>query len=213
MTDYVTADEVKNHLPDPAWGAKYDAILGDLVTRASRLIDTETREKSGGYAVSADSTVYMDGTGTAELLLSMNPTVRFLAQAPTEIAISEDGKIGAGDYTVLATTDFFALPYNAPDYGEPYRELVLDVRNGDHARWPAFPRSVRIEGRIGWSVTVPTEIKEAAIIQVVRWLKRAQQSFQDTGAIVELGQLRYTKELDPEVARTVRAFALNKMTV
>ena len=40
----------------------------------------------------------------------------------------------------------------------------------------------------------------ATIIQASRWFKRGQQAFQDTGAVVELGQLRYTQKLDPDVA-------------
>lgn len=211
--DYATRQEVKDHLPDPAWGTKYDALIDLLLPRASRLIDEESNEKAGGYFVDSDSTVYLDGTGTKTLHLWREPSVRFLADTPTSIKISEDGSVTPADYTALAATDYILRPYNAPDYGQPYRKIDMDDLNGDYAAWPKFPKAVEITGPIGWSTTVPPTIKEATIVQVVRWTKRAQQMFQDTGAIVELGQLRYTKELDPEVARTVRHFAQEKMTV
>lgn len=211
LPDYVTAANVKAHMPDPTWGSTYDTLLGLLITRASRLIDEESKEKAGGYAVSEDSTVYLRGTGTAELPLWSEPSVRYLAQAPTSVAISEDGDLT--DYTTLAATDYLLEPYNALDYGEPYRKLTLDIRNGNYAIWPSFPKAVKIVGRVGWSVSVPSTIEEAAIIQVIRWFKRSQQAFQDVGAIVQLGQLRYVKTLDPDVARTVRHFAMQKMTV
>lgn len=211
--DYATPTEVKEHLPDPSWGEKYNNLLVLLIPRASRLIDEESNEKAGGYFVDADSTVYLDGSGTKHLYLWSDPSVRYLAAAPTSISISKQGRVGAGDYTALAATDYFLKPYNAPDYGDPYREIVMDALNGDYSSFPRFPRGVRIVGKIGWSTTVPPTIKEATIVQVVRWIKRGQQMFQDTGAIVELGQLRYTKELDPEVSRTVRSFRMNKVTV
>jgi hypothetical protein len=42
------------------------------------------------------------------------------------------------------------------------------------------------------------------VIQVVRWFKRSQQAFQDVGAIVELGQLRYVQRLDPDVQTIIQ---------
>lgn len=213
MADYATAAEVKEHKPESSWGSTYDTLLGKLVTRASRAIDEEVGVRENFFLVESDSTVYLSGTGTADLPLWLDPTVGFLAAAPTSVKISEDGGVEAADYTTLASSDYFLLPWNAPSAGKPYRKLQLDVRNGDYSIWPEFPKSVEIAGKIGWSTSVPDTIKEATIIQAARWLKRGQQSFQDTGAIVELGQLRYTKELDPDVARAVKHFRWETMTV
>jgi len=46
-------------------------------------------------------------------------------------------------------------------------------------------------------------VKQAVLIQAARWFKRGQQGFRDTGAIVELGQLMYTRALDPDVAALI----------
>ena len=78
--------------------------------------------------------------------------------------------------------------------------LDVDLMNGDKAIWYRFPKSVRITAKWGYSTTPPQEIRQATIIQVTRWFKRAQQAYQDTGAILELGQLRYVRELDPDVS-------------
>ncbi|OQC57688.1 MAG: hypothetical protein BWX54_01141 [Verrucomicrobia bacterium ADurb.Bin018] len=43
-------------------------------------------------------------------------------------------------------------------------------------------------------------IRQAATVQAVRWFKRGQQGFQDTGAVAELGQITYTQKLDPDIA-------------
>ncbi len=46
----------------------------------------------------------------------------------------------------------------------------------------------------------PTPIvQQATIMQALRWFKRGQQAFTDTGGVVELGTLLYTKKLDPEI--------------
>lgn len=46
----------------------------------------------------------------------------------------------------------------------------------------------------------PTAIvQQATIMQALRWFKRGQQAFTDTGGVVELGTLLYTKKLDPEI--------------
>jgi hypothetical protein len=42
-------------------------------------------------------------------------------------------------------------------------------------------------------------VKQATIAQALRWFKRGQQAFQDTGGVAELGQITYTKRLDPEI--------------
>jgi hypothetical protein len=38
----------------------------------------------------------------------------------------------------------------------------------------------------------------------MRWFMRAKQGYQDAGAIMELGQMTYVKELDPDVQKILR---------
>ena len=44
-----------------------------------------------------------------------------------------------------------------------------------------------------------------ARIQAVRWFKRAQQAFADVSAAMELGQLTYAQELDPDIRSMLKA--------
>jgi len=53
------------------------------------------------------------------------------------------------------------------------------------ARWGAFEQT-------------PEEVKEACNIIIGRLIGRGQQMFQDVGAIEELGQLLYSKPMDPQ---------------
>jgi len=107
------------------------------------------------------------------------------------------------DYTAWASTDYILWPYNALLAGEPYIRIDVDQLNGTKQDWSEYPKAVKIVGKFGYATTIPDDVKQVTIIQAARWLKRAQQGFRDTGAVVELGQLHYVKALDPDLAALV----------
>jgi hypothetical protein len=193
--DYCSAEEVENVKPDEAWAAESQVLLAALVTRASRAIDTLTRREPGFWYVSADTTRYFDGEGGCHLYIG------YLATTPTSVAVAESGDVDGsggtgGTYTTLAATDYYLYPYNALAEGRPFTRLD----RADYDAWPTYERSVKVVGKFGWALAVPPEVKQAAIIQTTRWYKRGYQMFHDTGGIIELGQLRYTQQLDPDIA-------------
>lgn len=176
-----------------------------LALRASRLIDKVCKAEDGFFYANTDQTRYFDGSGCLEQLVDS------LAGAPTKVEVAETGIVDdasdtGGTYTTWASRDYRCWPYNAIKQGRPYLRLDLDILNGSKATWWSFPKSVKITGPFGYSTTVPDLIKQATITQVARWWKRGQQAFQDAGAIVELGQLRFVKQLDPDVEVAVAGF-------
>lgn len=191
---YCTAAEVKAVMPDSftTTDTDYDTLLGTLASRASRAIDRFCKRDSGAFYADTDETRYFDGSGTDELLIDE------LAAAPTSLSVAEDGI----NYTDWTTEDYILWPYNRT----PYTRILVDMMNGAKSIFPKFPRAVKIVGKFGYSVAVPEEIKQATIIQAIRWFKRGQQAYQDTGAIVELGQLKYTQAVDPDVAMMIEHF-------
>jgi hypothetical protein len=190
---YCTRAQVQAAMPDGNWGSTYDNLLDVLIPRACRLIDKFCGKKPGAFQIEADSTRYFDGSGTSILKIGE------LAAAPTSVGLSFNGGVQAADYTALVATDYLLFPWNAADEGLPYTEMHLDKLNSTYSVWYAYPRSVKVVGKFGYSTEVPDDVEQAAVVQVARWFKRGQQGFSDTGAIVELGQLTYTKRLDPEV--------------
>lgn len=48
-------------------------------------------------------------------------------------------------------------------------------------------------------------VQQATRIQAVRWFKRGQQAYQDVAAAIELGQLTYAQELDPDIRSMVKS--------
>lgn len=198
MTAYLTTAELMDEMPDVEWSGRYEPLLEKLILRASRLIDRITGREEGAYKVSSATVRYFDGSGQAF------QWVDEMAEAPTAVAVSDTGSLTS--YTSWAATDYMPWPYNAAAQGRPYIRLDVDQLNGDHALFYAFPKSVKVTAKWGYSTAVPEDVQQAVIIQAVRSFKRAQQAFQDAGAIFELGQLRYVKQLDPDVALIVEHY-------
>jgi hypothetical protein len=196
MAQYATLTEIKAMLPESglASSTDYDDMLNSLSIAASRLIDREVGRGDGYfYPSTADYTRYYDGSGETSLWIDETVSI-------TTVKVAEDGGISSSDYTTWSSTDFIAWPYNYSQIGMPIMRLDVDRLNGSKMYWNAYRKSVSITGVFGYSITPPADIVQACIIQVVRWFMRAKQAFQDAGAAPELGQLFYTRKLDPDVA-------------
>jgi hypothetical protein len=185
---YADAAAIKAVMPDVPWGTSYNTILGVLATRVSRMIDKACIRQPGEFATgTAGSVRYFDGSGNACLWVDE------MAGVPSLVEVAEVGDLT--NYTAWASNDYMVWPYNNP----PYTRLDIDLMRGVKALWTRYPRSVKITAPWGFSTTVPEDLEQAVITQVVRWFKRGQQGFSDVGAIAELGQLRYVQKLDPDV--------------
>lgn len=203
--NYASVDYIKEALPDaiPSTDSSYDNFIEALITRASRFIDRETGWDPGAFnrTSSDEETRYFTGSGGDKQWIDP------FCAAPSAVAVSEDGLVGtATDFTSYATTDYFLYPYNSSDQGEPYYRLDLDTLNGAYSTWYRYPKSVKVTACFGYATATPSEIEQATIIQVARWFGRARQGYRDTGAIPELGQLRYTQALDPDVKEIIRQY-------
>src|SRR3990172_7156646 len=103
--NYCTPDDIKILLPDQDWGEQYTNLLGILVERASRAIDTFCRRMPGAFAADVDSIEYFSGGGGLELWVGE------MAAAPTTVQVSENGDLSS--YTTWAATDYHTWPWNA----------------------------------------------------------------------------------------------------
>lgn len=202
---YSTIGSVKALMPDNVWSTKYDALLTELLLRASRLVDSILRRKPGAFAVANNETYYFNGSGGRVLMIGE------LAATPALVAVSLNGVVdnnsgAGGNYVQLSESDYFCTPYNRLEEGKPFLSLEINRLSSAVQVWPRLTKSVKVTGRFGFSTSqnTPDEIKQAVEIQTVRWWKRGQQAFQDAGAISELGQLRYVKNLDPDIVQILK---------
>lgn len=200
--DYTDASNIKALLQRNTFGTAYDSILATLITVASRSIDAHLRREPGAFAVGSTSTRYFDGRNQRSLFVGE------IAAAPTAVAVAEGGQVDnaagtGGSYTSWDDNDYYPWPENALAEGIPYTYLEIPKYNllGDKVTWYPYPRGIKVTAYFGFSTTsgTPAEITMATEIQTVRLFKRAQQAYEDAGAIQELNQMRYVKKLDPQV--------------
>jgi hypothetical protein len=200
MADYITLADVKSHMPESGLSdvSDYDLVLSGLITSVSRLIDREVGGEPNFFESPAATSVrYYDGSGLDEQ--EIEPAISI-----AELAVSEYGYLSSSDFTVWDDSDYLTHPYNAL----PVRSLLVDRLNGHKLRFPNYRRAVRVTGRFGYSETPPADIKQAAIIQVIRWFMRSKQGYAATGASPEIGGMTInvnnrpgsSPRLDPDVA-------------
>lgn len=219
MVDYIGTSDIKLELDKdgdllPSTDISYDTFLALLATQASRAIDKYTGREDGAYAVTTDTVRYFDGNGKLNLLVDE------ICSTDITVEVAESGQIDHsfgttdGNYTTWSSTEFTEFPYNAIAKGQPITELHIDPVNGSKPGWYRYPKAVRLTAYYGYSTSdnTPELIKKACLIQAVRWFKRSDQAFQDTGAIIELGQLVYTQELDPDI-RAILGTDLNRVAI
>ena len=191
--DYCKVQDIKDY-PGEQWtsGGKYDALLADLIPEASRLIDREQGWEDCHYAAGDPAAVarLFDTTSGYEM------EVDRCLQAGAAIAVDETA---TGVYVAwVLNTDYLLWPYN-----EAYFTRII-IKTGASKVFTDGQQLLQVTGTWGGHTTPPDVIKLATIITVIRWFKQGMQGFQDTGAVVEIGQLRYTKALDPGVTEMLR---------
>lgn len=201
--DYCAWSDVEAVNPDITWGSTYDTVGAAIVTRASRMIDRYAGVEPGYFYVSSDTTRWFSGSGSAWMWIGR------LAAAPTTVSMAVGGVVDGpsgtgGTYTALTAADYLIWPPNALLMGEPYQRL--DIAGSTYTAWKAGDKTIKIAGKFGWAGTLPDELKQAAIIETSKQLQRGRQGYQDTGAIVELGQMTYTQPLDPATVAILDAF-------
>lgn len=188
---YCTALDVRQELGvgsgSAALSEKHDDVLWDMCVEVSRLIDRYKKVEAGAFCATESETRYVDGSGMARLWLPW-PAVSISA-----VSVEETD----GTWTEWDSGDY----HEWPRHETPILRLDVTDRNSSiKSVWKVGPERVKLTGVFGVSATVPEQIRRAARIQVAAWFKRAQQGWADVGGQIEMGQLRYTKDLDPTVA-------------
>lgn len=170
-----------------------DTALEAAILTASRMVDDYT----GRF-------FYKDGT-------TLSPVTRFYTAQDWWICNTDDfvsiNEIATDDNfdqaytTVWAASDYMVEPVNNPRRGWPLNRLLAI---GAYIFPYNLPQSVRIKAVWGWSA-VPAEIAMATKLQASRLFVRRQSPFGVAGT-PEMGTIRLTSRLDPDVEALVRPF-------
>lgn len=213
MADYCTEEEIRAQIQKYVLQAGDDTVFEAMITAASRAIDNFCNRPDGFVALSnATARVFPGSGGYVQLIdecvaiTAVNTKTASTESTYANVWAAADWIPFSGDplypnynslpYDALMTTGGGDYPlFMNGRYGS-LRGFRPDMEDGVSER--NLP-TVQITAKWGYAAVVPGPIKQACIIQVSRWFKRAQSAWADTLANGDFGMLMYQKSLDPTV--------------
>lgn len=216
-------------------GAGDDNVLYRLLLTAEMAINNYCGRPDGFLADSAATARYFAGDGGQ--VLRIDECVEI-----TEVAVKESSSDTSFTAWDTPTTnwagdgDWFAFSgdrkrpnFNPIVEGKPYTGLQTDP-NGDYvsftsgryrgisgfrplARGPRSVFTVKVTAKWGYATTVPSPITQATVMMVARWYKRLETQMGDALANADMGEVRYTKKLDPDIEFLLRNGRYKRPTV
>ena len=219
---YATVEELRADMNMTGTGD--DATLERILDAATKKIDTLCKRPDGFVADTSASARYYVGSG--EPTQWIDECVSVTAVAVKDSSSEDEDSYTSWTIGIVGTTtsaDCFPArgSKKRPDYrtpaqtGKPYTMLVIGA-NADYSYFTGggwtgrggFRRAltyrglptVQVTAKWGYASSVPADIKTACIMQAARWYKRLQSAMADATASVDLGQLLYMQQLDPDIA-------------
>jgi hypothetical protein len=217
---YASAEELRARIEKDKNAS--DGVLASLLFSASRAVDQYTNRREDGYVAPA--------TATARDFVGSGRASQMIEECVEVASVAVKASISDSTYTAWAAGTWLAAR-GGPDfpkfYGTPYDLLVVDVSGS--SGWSVFTSgggvsashlwpdtvvhehdiqirqpTVRVTARWGYATEVPGPIKEATIMQASRWFERLKVGMADSLATTDLGELRFTQDLDPDVQFLLR---------
>lgn len=213
VTDYCSLAELKAQLR--VTDTDDDTALGIAITAASRAIDQHCNRRFG-LTGSPAVRYYTYGKGVGALFNPFGlypfgvaqpdgvPLIEGRQAVEIDDLMTTTGLTVTVDTTGLYTysttltvnTDFDLWPWNAAAEQIPWTHMVL--RPTAAVYWPRAARAISVSANWGWS-SVPTVVKQAALVQAARFFTRRDAPFGIAGS-PELGsETRLLAKLDPDV--------------
>ena len=180
---YATLNQVKAALRIGTADTVDDAMLNLSLASADEAINVYCG-RTFGTAGTADATRYY-AAGKPDVVEIDDCT------SITTVEWSQDGT------NWNATTSYQAEPLNNMTDGIAWPTTRLRVKS--NLAWPVMNglETVRVTGKFAFG-SVPSSVTQAAILQTVRWFKRADAPFGVAG-FGDMGAVRVTRSVDPDV--------------
>lgn len=170
-----------------------DTALEAAILTASRMVDDYT----GRF-------FYRDGTTAAPVVRYYTAQDWYTCNTDDFVSISQiatDDNFDQLYTTIWESNDYMVEPVNNPRRGWPLSRLLAI----DSYIFPYnLPQSVKVTAVWGWP-SIPAEITMATKLQASRLFIRRQSPFGIAGT-PEIGTVRLTSRLDPDVEALIRPF-------
>jgi len=200
MTVYATVAELKSRIQITSTLTEaQEDLLSDLLTAASKNLDEVCNRPDGFQALTTATARYFVGNGKVYLRIhecveveevavkaSLTATTYTVWNAPTSAM--------AGDGDWIPCTGLTCRPkFNSI----PYTLLLVDI-NGDESYFLNSETTpvIKITAKWGPSVEIPTDIREACLMQAARWYKRFQASAGRSLGTADFAKIEYQRNLD-----------------
>jgi hypothetical protein len=192
---YATLNQLKAALRIPTADATDDSMLNMAVESASRLIDAYCGRN---FILAGTATRYFNTTDPYVVQID---DARSITQVQT--SSSEDGIYDITWDLTAHTGDIQPEPIN--DYiGGIVWPFTRLRAIGDYVFPVDLENTVKVTASWGWP-TVPITVQQATVIQALRIYKRLESPLGVAG-IGDLGVMRVSKGLDPDVAQLVEGY-------
>lgn len=211
---YATTAQVKQRIGKQ--GDDRDTSIAALIEAAEDAINRYCNRPDGFVALTG-------GAETAREFYGSGLPYQWIDEC-VGVTLVEVKPAPSGSYTAWAAADWvaFAGDPQRPNFSpltssRPYHALMCSAA-GDYSVFTAgrywrrggFRPSVetahtalptvRVTARWGYAEDCPAAVREATIVQVSRWMKRAESAWADTLASRDMGSLQYVKDIDPAIA-------------
>lgn len=212
---YATINELKLQIDKTgSTGTGDPANLQLLLDAATDAINSYTNHPDGFVSLSVATARTYNGEGGPYQWIDECTAITLVEvkDSPTDTT-----------YATWAITDWtaFSGDPDAPDFNRlPYTAIMV-TPNGSFSHFVSgrfttrrgfMPDStvtrgtptVRVTAKWGYSVVVPSRVKEACLVTAARWFKRGESSWADSMAPAQFGTLMFTKVLDPDIEMMLR---------
>lgn len=207
---YASALEMRGFIDKTTTDDISDAELQSLLDSAARAINRTTNRPDGFVADVVASARTYSGSGKTYQWIDESVEI-------TQVAVKD--AVTDSAFTAWGATDWIAFSGDpgAPDFNSlPTGAIMVDptgdqsfFTNGQFTTTPGFRTiatgigrgvpTVQITAKWGYAIEVPDDIKQACIMQAVRWYKRLQGAMADTIAGPDFGTLLFRQALDPDI--------------
>lgn len=170
-----------------------DALLEMAIESASRMIDGHTGR-----------IFYSDGTATRVFVAEDGFVCQLDDLANASIVLKTSTNADGVFDTTFTTKDFQLEPLNQKNDGQDW--VFTRVRATQDFLFPVLGGEalVQVTGVFGWPF-IPTPVRQATIIQASRIFKRLDSPLGVAG-VGDMGVMRVSKDVDPDVAQLVMPY-------
>ena len=205
VNNYFTLQDVKDRMPENAVSQTtfWDLYVTDLIPEISRSWDTLTFRQPGDYAVSDNVARLFDGVPPTARAFVRTLFLGEVVGTPSLVEINVNGD--GTTWVSLPSTDYFLRPTPNLYTGKPFNFIDLN-RNGTTRCWPQWQQSVRITGYFGYSRTVPADVFNGVLLFVIKFVRKAQQNYLETGTLLDSGQVMNGMKVDEDLAQILHRY-------